>query len=311
MDTRRDQNEGSARAEEQRRLAAVFDNAKSRLWGLAYRMLGSAADADDALQDTYLRWQKADLRQIESPLAWLTTVCTRRCIDILRSAHRTRVDYVGPWLPEPLVGHVGPEAADQVELASSLATAFLLLLERLTPTERAAYLLREVFDYDYKDVAAILDKNQDACRKLVSRAKTHVRGGETRFVTHTDRQERLLREFLDALRTGEVAQLEALLAEDVEFWADGGGKAIAAADVIRGAVAVARFLDMVWRTAWHGYRIEEADVNGGRGFVLSVEDEAVAVLSLAVTSDGDISGVFVTRNPDKLRHIGVETSRYV
>jgi len=150
---------------------AAFEAARPHIWDLAYRMLGSAADADDAVQDTYLRWQAAEHGTIASPQAWLVTACTRRSIDMLRAAHRSRVDYVGPWLPEPLMAAGAPSSEEEIILADTLSTAFLLLLERLTPAERAAFLLREIFDYDYGTLAEVLEKSPAACRKLVSRAK--------------------------------------------------------------------------------------------------------------------------------------------
>lgn len=282
----------------------AFQSARPRLWGLAYRMLGSAADAEDAVQDTYLRWQAADRSAIDKPDAWLTTACTRRCIDLLRAAHRVRVDYVGPWLPEPIVAAVGNEPADEatdaIELADSLSTAFLLLLERLTAPERAAFLLHDVFDYDYREVAAALDKSEEACRKLVSRARKRVGTSEARFRPEPERQRRLLESFLEALRSGAPERLEKALAEDIEFWADSGGKVIAARRVLCGARTVARFLDGVWRASWHRYDFLAAEVNGGPGLVLREAGDTVGVLSIAMGDDGRIAGIFVVRNPDKL-----------
>jgi len=283
----------------------IFENARPRLWGLAYRMLGSAADAEDAVQDTYLRWQAAERSAIDRPEAWLTTACTRRCIDMLRAAHRARVDYVGPWLPEPIVAAVGQELAaettDAVELADSLSTAFLLLLERLTAPERAAFLLHDVFDYDYGEVAAALDKSEEACRKLVSRARKRVGSAETRFRPEPERQRLLLESFLQALRNGAPKQLEKALAEDIEFWADSGGKVTAARQVLCGAQTVARFLHKVWQSSWHQYEFAAAEVNGGPGLILREAGNTVGVLSIATTCDGRIAGIFVVRNPEKLK----------
>src|SRR5262249_37637046 len=154
-----------------------FEEARPALVALAYRILGSRADADDVVQDCFLKWVEADRAAIERPKAWLTTVCTRRCLDIVRSTDRKRVDYVGPWLPEPI--HTATPAPD-VELASTLTTAFLLALERLSPKERAAYLLHDIFDQSYGDIAATLDLDQDACRQLVSRGRAHVEQGKPR-----------------------------------------------------------------------------------------------------------------------------------
>ncbi len=284
---------------------AAFEKARPRLWGLAYRMLGSAADADDAVQDTWLRWQTVPHDDIASPEAWLTTACSRLCIDILRAAHRTRVDYVGPWLPEPLIGDAGHEPIDQAELASSLSMAFMLLLERLTPTERAAYLLHDVFDYDYDAVSAVLDKQADACRQLVSRARKHVERKEVRVEDEPARQRFLLDTFMGALRSGETDRLASLLADDAELWTDGGGKAVAQTDVIRGQSEIARVLDMIWKTAWYDRTFIETQVNGSPGLMLRENDEIVGVLTLADTADGRISGIHVVRNPDKLGRVSL------
>ncbi|MEQ8228260.1 MAG: RNA polymerase sigma factor SigJ [Rhodospirillales bacterium] len=295
----------------------VFQDARPRLWGLAYRMLGSRADADDAVQDTFLKWQAADHGAIEVPEAWLTAVCTRRCVDMLRAAHRTRVDYVGPWLPEPLVMvDDSPNAAEQIELADSLSMAFLLLLERLSPPERAAYLLREVFDYDYAEVSRILEKSPDACRQMVSRARRHLaddgdkngvnkgtKGGKPRHSglrPDAARRDQLLDGFLDALQSGEAGPIEALLAEDAALWSDGGGKAAAALNVIHGANNIARFLAGIWNKNGHGFTIERTVVNGDPGVIFREAGEISTVTSFAVDRGGRITGVFIVRNPDKL-----------
>ena len=283
--------------------AELFETARPRLWGLAYRMLGSAADADDAVQDTYLRWQAADRGTIEVPAAWLTTACTRRCIDLLRAAHRSRVDYVGPWLPEPLVAAEGQMPSDHVEMASTLSTAFLLLLERLTPSERAAYLLHEVFDYDYGDVAAALDKSEAACRQLVSRARRHVGGAKARFAPQPARQDHLLREFLGALRSGTVERLETLLVQDVAMWADGGGKVPTVLNVVEGAENVASLLAGLWRKWWHHYEFVAVEVNGAAGLLVRDAGTLNGVLSLSLAPDGRIAGLYLVRNPDKLTKV--------
>lgn len=176
----------------------LFESRRRQLTGLAYRLLGSLAEAEDAVQDTFLKWREADQGTIDNPAAWLTTACTRRCLDLLKSARRKRVDYVGAWLPEPVhtVADGTPESS--AELASSLSTAFLLLLERLSPKERAAYLLREIFDRPYPDVAAALGLQEAACRKLVSRARATIGRPAARYTAAPERQETLLAEFRQA-----------------------------------------------------------------------------------------------------------------
>ena len=281
--------------------AQVFEQARPRLRRLAYRMLGSVADAEDAVQDTYLRWRQADRDLIEVPEAWLTTTCTRRCLDLLRAAHRSRVDYVGPWLPEPIMEPL--DYGNEAELAASLSTAFLLLLECLTPNERAAFLLREVFDADYADVAAALDKNEAACRQLVARARKHVGGDRSRFEPAPARAGELLDEFLAALQSGDLADLQDLLAEDVELWGDGGGKVIAARNVLHGISDTARFLAGAWKKVWSLCETRRGHFNGGPGLLIWHEGTLHGALSLAADDSGRITGVYIVRNPEKLAHL--------
>ena len=278
----------------------VFENARPRLWGLAYRMLGSAADADDAVQDTWLRWQAAEHADIKSPDAWLTTTCSRLCIDMLKAAHRARVDYVGPWLPEPLPNDAAPGPDAPAELASSLSLAFLLLLERLTPVERAAYLLRDVFDYGYDDIGPILNRKPDACRQLVSRARKRLKDKERGLRVDQHDHGRLLDAFLSALQSGETGPLASLLAEDAELWTDGGGKVLAQTEVIHGREDAARVLAMIWETAWRKLDFATETVNGHAALILRENGRIVGVLSLSATSDDRISGIYVVRNPEKL-----------
>lgn len=283
--------------------ADAFEKARPRLWGLAYRMLGSAADADDAVQDTWLRWQKAKREEIASPEAWLTTACSRRCIDMARASHRSRTDYFGPWLPEPLVGSSEAEAEREADMAASLSTAFLLMLERLSPVERAAYLLHDVFDYGYADIAAALDRKEDACRKLVSRARARLKGAEPRFDPEPALHQRLLDSFLDAARSGDLQRLESMLTADAEMWADGGGKVPARPDVLHGAATVAKFITMVGRKWWGDFEIEPASVNGVPGLVMRKNGALEQVLSISLDGKGRIAGVYVVRNPDKLARV--------
>lgn len=275
--------------------AAPFEAARRRLWSIAYRMLGTAAEADDVVQETYLRWQNADRYGISSPEAWLVRTCTRIAIDALRSAKRARTEYVGPWLPEPVAG---PE--DDVELADTLSMAFLLMLERLSPAERAALLLRDVFDYDYARIADILDRREPACRQLVARARKSARAEGRRFEPDAGMRERLLNEFLLAVKTGELKPLEALLSSEVEMWADGGGKVLAAMNVVRGQNRVARFLNGLWRKNWLLGDVERTTINGLAGLALTLDARVYAVISLSSNADGRITRVLIMRNPDKL-----------
>lgn len=286
----------------------IFEHARPRLLGVAYRILGSRAEAEDAVQDTFLRWQKADIASVGSPDGWLTAVCTRRAIDMLRAARRSRVDYVGNWLPEPVHSFVDGEAGAQMELSSSLSTAFLLMLERLTPKERAAYLLYEIFEMPYADVAATLDMSEPACRKLVSRAKARIGDDRSRYQPPRERQEELLAAFEDAIRTGRPGNLAAMLARDVRLTADGGGKVAAATEILEGE-AVLAFLTARLNEWWAGYEWSVAELNGARGFVLKQEGTIVATVSFAFDRGDRVTDIFVVRNPDKLAGLGEMTFR--
>lgn len=276
----------------------IFEHARPRLLGVAYRILGSRAEAEDAVQDTFLRWQETDIATIGSPGAWLTT-CTRRAIDMLRAAYRSRVDYVGNWLPEPVHTFIDSEAEAQMELSSSLSTAFLLMLERLTPKERAAYLLYETFEMPYADVAASLDMSEPACRKLVSRAKARIGDDQVRYQPPRERQEELLAAFEDAIRTGRSGDFAAMLASDVRLTADGGGKVAAASGVIEGESVLA-FLTERLSEWWAAYEWSITELNGARGLILKQEGKIVATVSFAFDRSDRVTDIFIVRNPDKL-----------
>jgi len=275
---------------------AAFERARPALRGLAYRILGSLAEAEDAIQDTFLKWQTADRAAIATPQAWLTTVCTRRCLDLLKAADRARVDYVGPWLPEPV--QTATESAP-AELAASVTTAFLLLLDRLTPKERAAYLLREIFDHDYADVAGILGLREAACRKLVSRAQAALRQEKARQAVPRVRQEELLDAFQLAINSGVTDRLSALLADDIALRADGGGKATAARRVLQGREEVLSFLTKVLSRGWPKWRQERREINGRLGMVLTDGETVHASVSFGFDEAGQLSGIYIMRNPDK------------
>lgn len=277
----------------------LFEEARPRLMGIAYRILGSRAEAEDAVQDTFLRWVAADAETIRSPGAWLTTACTRRSIDMLRASHRSRVDYVGNWLPEPIHTIADNDAEAQLELSSSLSTAFLLMLERLTPKERAAYLLYEIFEMSYGDVASSLDMSEPACRKLVSRAKARIGDAETRYRPTPERQRELLSAFENAIRTGQPGPLTAMLASDVRLTADGGGKVATVVGVLEGE-AVLAFLSEKLSLWWGAYEWDFTDINGARGLILREGKKIVATVSFAFDVEDRIAEIFVVRNPDKL-----------
>ncbi|KRD72988.1 MULTISPECIES: RNA polymerase sigma factor SigJ [Sinorhizobium/Ensifer group] len=284
----------------------IFEEARPRLLGLAYRILGSRADAEDAVQDTFLKWQEVDRASIETPAAWLTTACTRRCLDLLKAAHRKRVDYVGAWLPEPIHTTSDDNAEEKLALTSSLTTAFLLMLERLTPKERAAYLLHEIFGQPYDEVAETLDMQETAARKLVSRAKTNIGLEKTRHQTPRERQDELLSAFHQAIHGGNVAGLTTLLSADVKLTADGGGKVATVLGVLSGKETVLAFIIDRLTEYWAHYVWEIGDINGGRGIVLRDEakNEIAATVAFGYDRDGNVNDIFIMRNPDKLTHFG-------
>ena len=277
----------------------VFEEARPRLLGLAYRILGSRADAEDAVQDCFFKWRDTDRAQITTPLAWLSSVCTRRCLDLLRAADRARVNSVGPWLPEPI--HPATPPAMDDKLATSLTTAFLLLLERLTPKERAAYLLYEIFDQPYAEIAAIMEMDDAACRKLVSRARQNVDHDKVRHVTPKDTQDNLLRAFQSAVMSGSTNQLAALLSSDIRLTTDTGGKAVAATRILeREDVYNALSRAHVW---WEGCQWEITDMNGGRSAILKKNGRPTLTIGLSCNEAGLVSDIFITLNPAKLARL--------
>lgn len=277
----------------------TFERHRGALFGLAYRVLGSVAEAEDAVQDCYLRWRRVDPATVRSARAWLLTATSRLCIDRLRAAKARRETYIGPWLPEPLV----TEADETGALASSLSTALLLVLERLGPAERAAFLLRDVFDCDYAEIAETLERNEAACRQLVRRARTRVAAAQPRFDADPDTHRSLLAAFGAAVERGDVAGLKAMLVEQAEAWTDGGGRVLAARNVIHGDDKVARFLVGIWQKGkQHPDTLEMRTVNGAPGLVGRRDGVVTLVLSLNAV-DGLIHGVHIVTNPDKLNHL--------
>lgn len=280
----------------------AFEASRSRLVGLAYRILGSWADAEDAVQDTFLKWQRADRHLIENAAAWLTTACTRRCIDMLRAPSKARVDYVGPWLPEPIQTAMADVPENGILLASSLSTAFLLMLERLTPRERAAYLLHDIFEMSYPEIAQTLGLQDSTCRKLVSRARENVAQGRVRHHTPVARQEQLLAAFEGAIASGSTGPLAALLSDDIELSADSGGKVPAIQQILHGKAAVLAFLAQA-RQWWNGYEWITAEINGNRGLILQKDGVTAASISFAYDEAGAATNIYIMRNPDKLSRL--------
>ena len=284
--------------------AAVFTETRPLLFSIAYRMLGSVADAEDVVQDAYLRWQRTPDLDVREPRAYLTTVVTRLAINQLQSARARRETYVGPWLPEPLVTEHVPDSSAAVELAESLSMAFLVMLERLSPIERAVLLLHDVFDFDHAEIARIVDKSEANCRQLLSRAKKHVVADEARFDVDREQAARLTQRFTDAARAGDIDAMLAVLADDITLWADGGGKVPGAAlRPIHGADAVARFIsDRTERSASPGRTTRPLQINGQPGFVVYMSGRPLTALIFHVR-DGRIRTIYAVGNPDKLRNV--------
>jgi RNA polymerase sigma-70 factor, ECF subfamily len=282
--------------------AEDFERHRSLLFSIAYRMLGSVADAEDIVQEAYLRWREVPEAEVRSPRSFLSAVVTRLSIDWLRSARARREEYVGPWLPEPLLSERAEEVAVLDELDESLSMAFLVLLESLNPVERAVFLLREVFDYDYEEISHIVEKSEANCRQIARRARQSVAARRPRFERSPEQEERLTRQFVEACMNGDMEGLVGLLSEDVTLWSDGGGKVAAAPYPIHGPERVARFLLGVLRTVPPGFSARLVRINGGPGVVGYVDGHPTSVVALDV-ADGRLRGVRIVVNPEKLRTI--------
>jgi RNA polymerase sigma-70 factor, ECF subfamily len=273
---------------------------RGRLLGLAYRMLGSRSDAEDVVQDAYLRF--AGAQDVHNAEAFLVTVVTRLCLDRLKSAKAQREVYIGPWLPEPVFDAAGLSADAATELADDLSFALLLALDRLSPLERAAFLLHDVFDTPFPEIAAMLDRTEAACRQLASRARRTVRDNRPAPTKAPDNHARLLQAFGEAVASGNVARLAELLRSDAVALTDGGGRKTAALNPIIGAEKIARFfIGISAKNAGHDVRIEPAMINGAFGALLYLDGELDHTMSMAMSGD-KIAAIYIVRNPDKLRH---------
>ncbi len=276
-------------------LKAAFETHRPALVAIAYRMLGSAAEAEDIVQEAWLRWQAAPRDEVRSGRAFLSTVVTRLCLDHLKSARTNREVYVGPWLPEPVRtdSQVDPE---------TISVAFLVLLESLTPVERAVYLLHEVFGYSHAEVSQMVGKEEATCRQLLHRAREHLQARRPRFAPSKQAHERLVVGFLSACASGDLEGLKRLLSEDVTAWADGGGKAAAATRPVQGADAVARMYIGIVKKAAPGVEVEIAEVNGWPSVVVRLNGAVFDVISLE--TDGErIHAIRAVLNPDKLTRV--------
>ena len=280
--------------------ATTFDPLRPRLLRIAYRMLGTVMDAEDILQEAFLRWQRAPVEEVENPRAYLSAVVTRLCIDQLRSARVKREEYLTPWLPEPLLTET---PMDTTLLAESLSTAFLLLLERLSPVERAVFLLREVFDYDYDEIAQIVGKSKANCRQLNSRAKHFIAERRPRFDTDPAQEQRLLAQFAQTVATGDMDGLLEILAEDMVLYSDGGGIVNSARYPIFGARKAARLYIHARRLVPPGVEFRFARINGlpgGIGFYADGRAYSVMVFHI---EGGRIRNIYQVLNPNKLKGV--------
>ncbi|MGE0665711.1 MAG: sigma-70 family RNA polymerase sigma factor [Sphingomonadales bacterium] len=283
--------------------AAEFEPHRRRLMGIAYRMLGSLSEAEDMVQEAWLRWNGADRTDLREPGAWLSRVVTRLCLDQLKSARARRETYVGPWLPEPVLDETALAADAAGERAEDISVAFLLALERLSPLERAAFLLHDVFDMEFAEVAQALDREEAACRQLASRARGHLKSARPRFAVPPADGERLVRAFLAAAASGDAAAFARLLSEDAVLHSDGGGKRLAALNVITGRDRVARFfLGVARKLPWERCALRQQAVNGMPGLVLIEPDGGPQTFAFQIAG-GVITAIYVVRNPDKLKHL--------
>jgi RNA polymerase sigma-70 factor, ECF subfamily len=280
---------------------------RGRLLGLAYRMLGSRCDAEDVVQDAYLRFASA--QDVRNPEAFLVTIVTRLCLDRLKSARAQREIYVGPWLPEPVFDAEGLAANAATELADDLSFALLLALDRLSPLERAAFLLHDVFDVQFSEVARMIDRTEAACRQLATRARRAVRDARPTPAATPDSHARLLIAFGEAVTSGDVSRLAGLLRQDAIAMTDGGGRKPAALNPIRGADKIARFfIGLAGKSIGRNIRTEPMMINGTVGALLYLDGEVDQCLTMAI--DGDrIAAIYVVRNPDKLRHVPTLTQQ--
>jgi len=277
--------------------AKDFEAHRSFIAGLAYRMLGSIAEAEDVVQDAFVRWAQSDTSAVAHPRAYLARVATRLCLDRMKSATSRREQYVGMWLPEPIV------AAPAEPMADDLSIALLLTLERLSPLERAAFLLHDVFDMDHADIGRALGRTEEACRQLAARARQHVREERPRFAPTDQNREKLWAAFEAVMTSGDVAGFAQVLADDAVLYADGGGKRAAVLEPVHGKANILSLFVAITanRPALRRDQLERASINGLPGFVVHAED---GVQTTALDIEGDrIVALYVVRNPDKLRHL--------
>lgn len=281
---------------------AAFQEHRPELFGIAYRMLGSVADAEDILQDAWLRWSSVDANRVRQPRAYLARTVTNLSLNKLQSAAVRRETYVGPWLPEPLVT-AEEDAAHEAEQNEAVSLAMLVVLETLSPLERAVFILKEVFGFSYGEIAGMLDRNETAVRQVGTRARSHVQARRPRYDAPADTRRRVTDEFLAACLGGDISHVMELLAPDVTAWTDGGGKVRAALRPLHGADKVARWILGVLAGQPPGVRVSPVLVNGEPGLVVTAAGSLDTVVAVDLNAGGQIGAIRLIRNPDKLRHI--------
>lgn len=280
----------------------IFNQHRCVLFGIAYRMLGSATDAEDIIQEAWIRWQLTQT-PVQSPKAFLSSIVTRLCIDRLRSARLQREKYIGIWLPEPLINNQVDQTQDNAELAESLSFAFLTLLECLSPTERAVFLLREIFDYDYADIAQIVGKSVVNCRQIVRRARQHLLLRRPDSSLSIQQKQEMVEQFLASWINGDLRQLIVLMAENINFWSDGGGQVKAAIKTLSGYHKVARFLIAIRRSRLlPKFSSQIVQINGQPGILNCVDGKAQSIFSFDFGTEA-IVAIFAVVNPEKLKAI--------
>ncbi len=282
----------------------LFEQYRPELFRLAYSMLGRIAPAKDAVQEIFLRWQKQDPDQIQSHRAYLSRIVSNLCLDELKSAKSRREQYIGPNLPEPLLSSASEDPHNQIELSESLSMALLFTLEQLSPVQRAVFLLREVFDYDYASIAEAIDKTESHCRKIAQRSRDQVKANRPTLGKHKPNQHELVTAFIEAVQKGNISEIESMLAEEAILYSDGGGKVTAARKPIYGANKIARFMVGIQKQKGESQTIDLIfrNINGEPGMMIYLDNKLFNVWSFH-TKDGRIENIFVVLNPDKLRHL--------
>jgi RNA polymerase sigma-70 factor (ECF subfamily) len=282
----------------------AFEEHRNLLFAVAYRMLGTAADAEDAVQDAWLRWSAGDRSEVADPKAYLVRITTNVALDRLRSAQVRRETYVGPWLPEPML--TSPDVAEDAELSESVSMAMLVVLETLSPLERAVFILKEVFGYPFAEIARALDRSETSVRQLGTRARKHVEARRPRFEAGSAKRRAATERFLDAVLGGDINRLMEVLAPDVALWSDGGGKVRAPRRAIFGADKVGRFLAGISGVAYQGVaagdmRFERVEINGEPAVVVAGPAGPISAFTVDIDPDGHVQTIHLVANPDKLR----------